>query len=89
MLSDGHFHGKGKDPLRGGGRRIIIVKAPTRGIHAAQGFPRRTVGGIGDGLIELSVVNGSKGSLLINHTDRKSTRLNSSHEWISRMPSSA
>ena len=24
-----------------------------------------------------------------NVTDRKSTRLNSSHEWISRMPSSA
>ena len=24
-----------------------------------------------------------------NETDRKSTRLNSSHEWISRMPSSA
>ena len=24
-----------------------------------------------------------------SHTDRKSTRLNSSHEWISRMPSSA
>ena len=24
-----------------------------------------------------------------NMTDRKSTRLNSSHEWISRMPSSA
>ena len=24
-----------------------------------------------------------------NTTDRKSTRLNSSHEWISRMPSSA
>ena len=23
------------------------------------------------------------------HKDRKSTRLNSSHEWISRMPSSA
>ena len=23
------------------------------------------------------------------HSDRKSTRLNSSHEWISRMPSSA
>ena len=23
------------------------------------------------------------------HLDRKSTRLNSSHEWISRMPSSA
>ena len=25
----------------------------------------------------------------LNHADRKSTRLNSSHEWISRMPSSA
>ena len=25
----------------------------------------------------------------IDHGDRKSTRLNSSHEWISRMPSSA
>src|ERR1044071_6162885 len=23
----------------------------------------------------------------VRHTDRKSTRLNSSHEWISRMPS--
>ena len=27
--------------------------------------------------------------LMLNHGDRKSTRLNSSHEWISRMPSSA
>ena len=26
---------------------------------------------------------------ITNHIDRKSTRLNSSHEWISRMPSSA
>ena len=26
---------------------------------------------------------------VIFHRDRKSTRLNSSHEWISRMPSSA
>ena len=28
-------------------------------------------------------------SLLVQPQDRKSTRLNSSHEWISRMPSSA
>ena len=27
--------------------------------------------------------------LKIKYEDRKSTRLNSSHEWISRMPSSA
>ena len=34
---------------------------------------------------EVSNVNNTKGTF----TDRKSTRLNSSHEWISRMPSSA
>ena len=28
-------------------------------------------------------------SLVVAEQDRKSTRLNSSHEWISRMPSSA
>ena len=27
--------------------------------------------------------------ILLDYLDRKSTRLNSSHEWISRMPSSA
>ena len=32
---------------------------------------------------------GSEGQKTINKIDRKSTRLNSSHEWISRMPSSA
>ena len=34
----------------------------------------------------VSVVNAAKH---MNKGDRKSTRLNSSHEWISRMPSSA
>ena len=29
------------------------------------------------------------GQKLVDEVDRKSTRLNSSHEWISRMPSSA
>ena len=29
------------------------------------------------------------GGCVISDSDRKSTRLNSSHEWISRMPSSA
>ena len=32
---------------------------------------------------------GVKSDLSELHLDRKSTRLNSSHEWISRMPSSA
>ena len=31
----------------------------------------------------------AKGAKLSTYADRKSTRLNSSHEWISRMPSSA
>ena len=34
-------------------------------------------------------VLGTKGVLVHRNQDRKSTRLNSSHEWISRMPSSA
>ena len=32
---------------------------------------------------------GETNLLFSNQLDRKSTRLNSSHEWISRMPSSA
>ena len=32
---------------------------------------------------------GESGSILANTKDRKSTRLNSSHEFVSRMPSSA
>ena len=31
----------------------------------------------------------SMAALAVTAPDRKSTRLNSSHEWISRMPSSA
>ena len=37
----------------------------------------------------LSPAGKSTGSFSEFCTDRKSTRLNSSHEWISRMPSSA
>ena len=36
-----------------------------------------------------SVSKEAWGAWLKHQTDRKSTRLNSSHEWISRMPSSA
>ena len=38
---------------------------------------------------EYQIADGGEGSLDALLTDRKSTRLNSSHEWISRMPSSA
>ena len=39
--------------------------------------------------LEIRIVQRSKGSSAVAGADRKSTRLNSSHEWISRMPSSA
>ena len=49
----------------------------------AYGYPRATQ----DADI---VIEYSEGVLRrLRETDRKSTRLNSSHEWISRMPSSA
>ena len=41
--------------------------------------------GIPDRIYELA----EAGARIARQTDRKSTRLNSSHEWISRMPSSA
>ena len=41
-------------------------------------------------LKNISVVTSTSNSFQLKNTkDRKSTRLNSSHEWISRMPSSA
>ena len=39
--------------------------------------------------VGLKGVHPAAGALLALGLDRKSTRLNSSHEWISRMPSSA
>ena len=39
--------------------------------------------------ITMALPDGALGALLVTVLDRKSTRLNSSHEWISRMPSSA
>ena len=39
--------------------------------------------------IEVGFDDGAHGIVDLADIDRKSTRLNSSHEWISRMPSSA
>ena len=41
--------------------------------------------------IKVTKRNGKKEPVMLDKIleDRKSTRLNSSHEWISRMPSSA
>ena len=46
-------------------------------------------------IVELGIVRDAKmiseteAEIIITPTDRKSTRLNSSHEFVSRMPSSA
>jgi hypothetical protein len=39
--------------------------------------------------LELRQITNTYGPLVANRGDRKSTRLNSSHRYISRMPSSA
>ena len=52
--------------------------------EAAQGEVCQAANDNADGQV---VVSGAKAA--IERADRKSTRLNSSHEWISRMPSSA
>ena len=50
---------------------------------------------IGTGVVDLFERFGREGAQerllrqIVDILDRKSTRLNSSHEWISRMPSSA
>ena len=48
---------------------------------------------IGAGALYFDAKPGQKANMYagisVSHLDRKSTRLNSSHEWISRMPSSA
>ena len=44
---------------------------------------------IGSGLAKAAIAGRVNGSLVDTSQDRKSTRLNSSHESVSRMPSSA
>ena len=63
------------------------------GIFAGEGFIMQKVTGPGTVFLDLSgeVIEKTllPGEQLLVHADRKSTRLNSSHERLSRMPSSA
>ena len=45
--------------------------------------------GVEDGLAFVSAMHITAAVYVNDHEDRKSTRLNSSHEFVSRMPSSA
>ena len=78
-----------------GERAVELMKA-----SIAKTRRNEVVGDLGGfaGLFDASALKGMQRPLLATSTDgvgtktdldRKSTRLNSSHEWISRMPSSA
>ena len=62
--------------------------------HNANVYPPEELRGIDTSSVDIIFFRGKYNresgiERLINVADRKSTRLNSSHEWISRMPSSA
>ena len=63
----------------------LAVLQIKRGNMPAINFGDSTGLSIGDPVVAFGSPLGLSGTV----TDRKSTRLNSSHEWISRMPSSA
>ena len=78
------------------------VPGPSEGVNAAYAQfgwpfydPSTTLQVPAHSLITVTIHQYDSGGLIFNpywskvHGDRKSTRLNSSHEWISRMPSSA
>ena len=79
---------KTKDARSGGAKRYIvpILERALIILETLAQQPR------GMGITELSrLLEMPKNSVfrILTTLDRKSTRLNSSHEWISRMPSSA
>ena len=65
---------------------VVDYSAPNVAKEMHVGHLRSTI--IGDAIVRLLEFVGNR-VVRENHVDRKSTRLNSSHEWISRMPSSA
>ena len=75
---------------------VVTTLALLLGIPAAYAIARGSFrgrdalfGAFTSPLVLPTVVIGLGALLLFTRLDRKSTRLNSSHEWISRMPSSA
>ena len=73
---------------------VCVIGLGGSGLHAIEYFIAHgyDVVGIDAGMVGGGAA-GSNGGLILAgiaaFQDRKSTRLNSSHEWISRMPSSA
>ena len=59
---------------------------PRDAVHLAQALLDALAHAHGQGVVHRDL---KASNVLLGDEDRKSTRLNSSHEWISRMPSSA
>ena len=67
MVADPLDDRAGADPGIGGFGGIIIVDGTAGGIPAIECIAGSVIGGVADGLIELPVGNGGKGTRLIDH----------------------
>ena len=67
------------------GRKAIAIQADAADAEAVKAAVEKTVATLGG----LDVLVNNAGTAIPKKLDRKSTRLNSSHEDLSRMPSSA
>ena len=82
--SDGIGQETARQLVKGGHRVVLHARDHGRAEDAAEAVPGAAGVAVGD----LSVVAGMR-QAAESARDRKSTRLNSSHESVSRMPSSA
>ena len=99
-----HARALGPDPTRNIPAAPLVDALLAKAAAALVGVASVTHSNPNDTLLEVSALGATKAVALATHVeslgvashevvavslDRKSTRLNSSHEWISRMPSSA
>ena len=83
QTSELFFNGADSSVLADGSKKIILSLMDSSG----QGVQHEYILHPGNYMIDLNIR--ASNTLFTGGVDRKSTRLNSSHEWISRMPSSA
>lgn len=67
MVADARNHRPAVYPFVGGFGRVVVIDGSAAGIPAVEGVLRGTAGDIGNGLVELPVVQCGKGARLIEH----------------------